>query len=99
MKYKISHWASQDLENIWFYTFENWSKEQADSYLNLLLDKIEHLAENPETGFDFSSVRKGYFKVRVKSHIIFYKIENESKSIEIIRVLHQRMDIESKLGE
>lgn len=99
MKYKISNLARQYLELIWVYTFENWSKEQADSYLNLLLDKIEYLAEKPETGFDFSSVRKGYFKVRVKSHIIFYKIDNESKTIEIIRVLHQRMDIESKLSE
>jgi toxin ParE1/3/4 len=63
------------------------------------MDKIEYLAEKPETGFDFNSLRKTYCKANVKSQIIFYKIDNESRTIEIIRVLHQRMDIESKLGE
>lgn len=30
MKYKISNKAQNDIENIWLYTFETWSKEQAD---------------------------------------------------------------------
>ena len=61
------------------------------------MDEIEYLAENPESGKDYSNVRKGYFRSQIKSHFIFYKI-NRMKEIEIIRVLHQRMDIESRLN-
>ena len=43
MNYKISHEANQDIENIWVYTFENWSLEQADRYISLILDEIEYL--------------------------------------------------------
>ena len=99
MKYKISLEASQDIENIWLFTFENWSIEQADRYFNLIMDEIEYLAENPDSGKDYSEVRKGYFRSRIKSHIIFYKISWKKEEIEIIRILHQRMDLESHLIE
>lgn len=99
MKYKISLLASHDLENIWLYTFENWSIEQADRYLNLIMDEIEYIALKPDSGFDFGAVRKGYFRSKVKSHIIFYRIDQKMDTVEIIRVLHQRMDLESRLGE
>lgn len=99
MIYKISHEANRDIENIWVYTFENWSLEQADRYISLILDEIEYLTKNPHSGKDYSHVRKGYFQSQVKSHFIFYKINLKDEQIEIIRVLHQRMDIESRLHE
>lgn len=96
MDYRISKEAANDLENIWLYTFENWSVEQADWYFNLLMDEIEYIAKNPKVGKDYSEVRKGYYRSRVKSHFIFYRVnENE---IEIIRILHQQMDIENRLN-
>lgn len=97
MKYLISREANRDLENIWLYTFKNWSKEQADRYLNLIIDEIEHLAENPKSGQDYERIRKGYFRSRIKSHFIFYKINSAISKIKIIRILHQRMDIEAQL--
>ncbi|MFV0573146.1 MAG: type II toxin-antitoxin system RelE/ParE family toxin [Xanthomarina gelatinilytica] len=99
MNYKISQEANLDIENIWLYTYENWSLEQADRYLNLIMDEVEYLAEIPESGKDYGHVRKGYFRSRVKSHFIFYKVNNKKEEIEIIRILHQRMDIESRLDE
>lgn len=99
MKYKISKEASNDLEKIWLYTFEYWSQEQADRYFNLLMDEIEYISENPKSGKDYSDVRKGYFHSRVKSHFIFYKINLKKEEIEIIRILHQQMDIESGLND
>lgn len=99
MKYRITTLASQDLENIWLYTFENWSIEQADRYLNLIIDEIEYIAQKPNSGFDFSSVRKGYYCSRIKSHILFYRIDQKNDLVEIIRILHQRMDIENRLIE
>lgn len=99
MKYIISHQANQDLENIWLYTFENWSVEQADRYLGLIMDEIEYISTNPDTGIDFSSIRKGYYRSKVKSHFIFYKINEKNKVLEIIRILHQSMDIDNRLNE
>jgi toxin ParE1/3/4 len=99
MRYKLGRAAANDLDNIWLYTFENWSIEQADRYYNLLLDEIEYVAENPRTGKDFSHVRAGYFRTRVKSHYIFYRINSVENLIEIIRILHQRMDIEARLDD
>ena len=97
MIYRISQEAHRDLEDIWLYTFENWSLEQADRYFNLILDEIEYLAEHPEHGVDYSQIRKGYFRSRIKSHFIFYKINSKIEGIEVIRILHQRMDLESRI--
>ncbi|MCB0762587.1 MAG: type II toxin-antitoxin system RelE/ParE family toxin [Flavobacteriales bacterium] len=99
MAFKISREANADIENIWLYTYENWSLEQADRYFNLIMDEVEYLAANPTSGQDFGHIRKGYFRSRVKSHFIFYKVNRKQQGIEIIRILHQRMDIESWLDE
>lgn len=99
MIFKISNEAQHDLENIWLYTFETWSAEQANRYYNLILDEVEYLAGNPTSGKDYSHVRKGYLRSKVKSHFIFYKINKKENVVEIIRILHQQMDIENRLAE
>lgn len=99
MSYKISVKASKDIEDIWLYTFENWSLGQADRYVNLILDEIEYVADNPNSGKDFNYIRKNYRCSKVKSHLIFYRVVDEQGNTEIIRVLHQRMDIENRLNE
>ena len=99
MLYKISKEAQADIENIWLYTFETWSIEQADRYFNLILDEIEFLAQNPNSGKDFNYIRKGYYRSKVKSHFIFYRINLKENVIEIIRILHQQMDIETRLNK
>lgn len=99
MKYRISTEALIDLEKIWLYTFETWSTEQADYYFDLIMNEIEYLSKNPKSGKDYSKIRKGYFRSRVKSHFIFYKINMNTEEIEIIRILHQQMDILSRLDD
>lgn len=99
MTYRISREAHIDLENVWLYTFKNWSIEQADRYINLIINEIEYLADNPHSGQDYQNIRKGYFRSQVKSHLIFYRINHKINEIEVIRILHQRMDIESRLRE
>ena len=97
MKYKISKEALEDLENIWLYTFEKWSFEQADRYINSIMDEIEYVSLNPKVGKDYNHIRKSYYRTRIKSHFIFYKFFLSDNCIEIIRVLHQRMDIDEIL--
>ena len=71
--YITSQEAIDDINNIWIYTAENWSTEQADRYYNLILDEIEYIADNFETARDFSKVRKNYRYSKIKSHLIFFK--------------------------
>ena len=97
MNYILSKEAESDLEKIWLYTFEMWSIEQANRYLDLILDEADYLCLKPYSGFDYGKIRKGYFRTKVKSHFIFYKINRKNDEIEIIRVLHEMMDIESHL--
>ena len=98
MRYSISEKANQDIEKIWLYTFENWSLEQADRYYNLILDEIEFISDNFECGKSVDHIKKGYRASKVKSHIIFYK-KSKRNIVEIIRVLHQKMDIENRIDE
>jgi toxin ParE1/3/4 len=99
MRFVISKEAKIDLENIWLYTFENWSQAQADRYVNLIFEEIELISEEPLAAIDYSHVRKGYYKTRVKSHFIFYRMNEKLEEIEVIRILHQQMDIDSHLTE
>jgi toxin ParE1/3/4 len=96
VNYKLSKEAQNDLEQIWLYTFEYWSIDQADRYLNLLIDEMEYLCLMPNSGFNFDHIRTGYWRTKVKSHFIFYRI-NHSSELEIIRILHERMDVETQL--
>lgn len=99
MKHRISNEALADLEKIWLHTFENWSAAQADRYFNLIMDQIECIAQNPESGKNCDNIREGYFRLRVKSHFIFYRINSLKTEVEIIRILHEQMDFESHLGK
>lgn len=98
MSNKLSAKAADDIENIWLHTFEYWSLEQADRYINLIFDEIEYLAGNPNSGKDFSHIRKYCRGAKVKSYLIFYRQVDSNIEIEIISVLHQWMDIENRLS-
>jgi len=95
-KYRISEQAIKDLNDIWVYTFYKWSKEQADRYYDLIIGEIEFIADNYLIGKSAEQTRKNYRMSRIKSHLIFYrKVDDEI--VEIVRILHQRMDIKNRL--
>ena len=97
MKLKVSQAAADDLEGIWSYTVEHWSIEQADRYLILILDAFDNIRHKRTFGKDFGHVREGYLGLKVGSHMIFYRLDHAANAIEIIRVLHGRMDLENRL--
>lgn len=87
----------RDLEDIWLYTFHTWSIEQADRYHSLLIKEIEFLSANPLSGKKQDHLRKGYRSAKVRSHIIFYKAS--ATELEIVRILHENMDIPDRLND
>ncbi len=42
--------AIDDLNNIWNYTFEKWSENQADKHYTILKMACNGIGENPEIG-------------------------------------------------
>ncbi|MFC2079858.1 type II toxin-antitoxin system RelE/ParE family toxin [Bacteroidota bacterium] len=98
MNYKISQRALQDLNDIWQYTHANWSIIQADRYYNLILDQIEFLSKEVYNGISRDYIKIGYRSIAIKSHIVFYKISDDNV-LEVVRILHKMVDIETKLKE
>lgn len=96
MKYIISQRALDDINQIWYYTYKNWSLTQADRYYKLLFDEIKFAAQNFSIIRSAENIRSGYRMSQVKSHILFYK-QIDNNTIELVRVLHQSMNIENKL--
>jgi len=98
LAYSISEKAIEDLENIWTYTLHKWSLEQADRYYGLIIDEIEFIAKNFTAGKSMDHIKAGYRASIIKSHLIFYR-RSQANQVEIIRILHQRMDLESRINE
>jgi toxin ParE1/3/4 len=94
--FTLTNMAKADLKGIALYTQEQWGRDQRDEYLNMLDVCFHQLAANPFKGKDSSDIRNGYRKLSVGSHVIFYR-QTLNNSIEIVRILHGRMDIETQL--
>ncbi len=97
LPFVISKKALADLEEIWHYTVEKWSIEQADRYYDLIFDEINYICKNINAGKSMEHVRNGYRASKVKAHLIFYRMVNER--IEIIRILHERMDVDNRFTD
>ncbi len=95
-KFKFSNEAVKDLKEIWVYTNQILSIEQADRYYNLIIDEVEFISKNPNLGRDINNIKEGYRSTIVKYHVIYYKLD-EDGVILIVRILHQRMDVETRM--
>ena len=90
--------AEQDLERIWHYTLDTWGDQQADTYIRQLNERFHMLADDPGIGRDCEYIRPAYRKYAVGQHVIFYRAVSDD-AIEIVRILHERMDVERDLFE
>ncbi|AOO79524.1 type II toxin-antitoxin system RelE/ParE family toxin [Bosea vaviloviae] len=88
--YWLSPLAEADLEEIWLYSFREWSADQADKYHNDIVSAFDGIAAGTKKGRPVD-IREGYFKYAVGSHVFYYK-QVDTGEIIIIRILHQRMD-------
>ncbi len=87
--------AETDLEDIWLYSFEKWSEGQADRYYDELINGINKLIDNPMLGKSREYIRRDYRSLQINRHVIYYRLQGEV--IDIVRVLHKRMDPERHL--
>jgi toxin ParE1/3/4 len=97
-KYYLTNKAVEDLTSIWNYTYEEWSESQADKYYEILFEAFQDISQNPEMGKNYEGIAKGVSGFRINKHIVFYRRMN-SDLIEIVRILHGRMDLKEKFWE
>ena len=62
------------------------------------MDEIEFVAENFDSTKDFEAIRKDYRYSKVKSHLVFCK-KIENSEMEVVRILHEKMDIKNRIND
>jgi toxin ParE1/3/4 len=98
--YRLSPRAQADLEDIWDYTVDRWGGGQAERYVRDIYLAVEYLAVEslvaaPGLARSCDDIRRGYWKYPVGSHVIFFR--RYPYGIDVVRILHSRMDFERHL--
>lgn len=97
-EFKLTNKAVEDLAQIWKYTFEVWTENQADKYYESLISNFQEIADNPGLGKRYEEITENLFGMKANRHIIFYRILKEN-SVEITRILHEKMDLKKRITE
>lgn len=90
--------AINDLTDIWDYTFHEWSENQANKYYDTIKLACKEIGENPKIAKPYIEINKHLLGLKTEKHIIFYHLISDDE-IEVIRILHERMDLKSILNE
>jgi len=96
MNFYLTKAAKADLKLIAKYTEKEHGIVKRNEYLSHIDSLFHLLSQNPNIGIDCSQIKIGYRKYPVKKHNIYYVLLNNS-DVEIVRILHSRMDIISKV--
>lgn len=97
-KYRLTQKAVADLADIWNYTYDMWSEDQADKYYNMLIDTCGQIADNPGLGKGYSIINNNLMGFRAGRHIIFFRSIGADE-IEVIRIIHEQIDLGNRLLE
>jgi len=89
--------VDQDLIEIWLYTFKAWGEQQADKYLDDLDAAIQLLAEQPLICRERIELVPPIRIHHHEHHLIVYLAIGDG--INIVRVLHENMDVDSHLDK
>lgn len=88
--------ATRDLEAIATYTKQQWGVRQAQRYIATLRIDIESLADFPmRHALYHNSEGQEFRKLSSGHHLVFYTVDQDM--VQVIRILHERMDIDRHL--
>jgi len=91
-KFDITKEAEEDLFQIWEYTVDTWSEEQADQYYSVLISALNDIAAAPgKVGKAYYEILPGIRAYHVRRHRVFYVVQENGRPL-IVRILHERMD-------
>ena len=93
-QFRLAPAAQRDLTDIWLYTADNWGVDQADFYDQQIEDDLASVA----AGTRIAQRIDDFWKIRSGHHLcIFDRLKDGS--LWVIRILHERMDVNEQLGE
>lgn len=91
-KLRLSPAAAEDLETILRFTMETWGLNQFEEYLVAFQKVFDIICIDPSCAL--SKERGELFKdcrsIRSGRHIVFFRVRNDN--VEVVRILHDRMD-------
>ena len=92
----ITRHAEQDLDDIMQYIMSTLCNPSAARSLSAhIFDNIEHLSDFPHMGTPVENdyiLDKSIRRLIVDDHIIYYKADDETRKIYIVRVVYGRRD-------
>jgi len=91
-KLDLSPHAREDISRIAIRGAEEWGKVHARRYMADLDEAIDNIQRFPYLGHQRDGIHESIRAHTVSSHVIFYRVHEETHEIEVIRVLHGRMD-------
>ena len=95
--FTLTQKAKTDLKIVAAHTQRRWGKPQRILYAKQFDDAFHMLADTPKVGNSCDFLKQGYRKFPNGSHVIFYRELGKSE-IEIVRILHKRIDVARQLG-
>ena len=99
MRYELTPDAEADLEQIAAYTLREWGPEQQTHYAELLESGFARIAEGQAVARRFLERYPHLYVTRCERHYIFYLRQDASARPRIIAVLHERMDLISRIRD
>lgn len=98
MNFHLTQSAYKDLLEIARFTEAEWGINQRNAYLAQFDDCFNRISAQYALGQACDALRPGYRKLRSGRHIIYYRRVPTTKEIEIVRVLHERMDADAHIA-
>jgi len=98
-KYRLSPLASEDLDGIYDYTFDEWGVDQVHVYRRHIEKALKEIAQDPRRpgSKERGDLLEGCRSYRVEHHYLFYRIRESH--VEVGRVLHETMNFEEHVSE
>lgn len=87
--------AIADIEEIAEYTIERWGRNQGRSYVAALRKDIESLTEFALRYPVHEASEPKLRRMNSGHHLVFYRVTDQT--VEIVRILHERMDVEEAI--
>jgi toxin ParE1/3/4 len=94
MKLVVTGSAYRDLLQIYAYIAED-SETHAERTVQQIRRRFESLPNFPFLGRQRPDLAEGLRQLNAGQYLVFYRVDEPS--VEILRILHGRMDIESEL--
>src|SRR6056297_98118 len=88
--YRLTPNAEADLEDIWLYTAQTWSPDQADTYIDSLVRTIETLVAMPTIARERDEFDPPVRIHPAAEHLIVYRVE--AAVLLVIRILGGRQN-------